>query len=96
MNTRVTALLGASLGLIVCSTILTFLRLYGIIEWRIGEAIDLTRVLWPSSVMLTVTWCSTLPGILITISSVAINCLLYAGIAVGIRTALQFAIRPKK
>jgi hypothetical protein len=34
-------------------------------------------VLWPSSVMLVVGWRTTIPGIIITASSVVINCLLY-------------------
>ena len=90
MTTRQTALLGSGLGFIVSGTVLTFLWLYGILEWRIteGSSIDLTRALWPSSVMLTVSWRCTVPGIMITASSVAINCLLYMGIALLLRSVL--------
>jgi hypothetical protein len=46
-------------------------------------------VLWPSSVMLTSGWCSTVPGILITISSIAINCLLYVCVALLLRACVR-------
>lgn len=46
--------------------------------------LDLTIVFWPSSVMLTTGWRSSFHVITITILSIAINCLLYAGIAVAI------------
>jgi threonine/homoserine/homoserine lactone efflux protein len=39
--------------------------------------------------MLTAGWCCTVAGILITISSIAINCLTYAGIALLFRVGLR-------
>ena len=68
--------------------VLTFLWLYGILEWRVtaGSSINLTRLLWPSSMMLTVTWRCTVPGIMTTLSSIAINCLLYMGTALLLRS----------
>jgi hypothetical protein len=47
-------------------------------------------VLWPSSAMLTLGWCCTVPGIMTTISSVAINCLLYMAIALLLRTCVRW------
>jgi len=40
---------------------------------------NLMHVFWPSSVMLVGGWCCTVPGIMITASSVVINCSLYMG-----------------
>ena len=83
MTAKQLTLAGAGLGLLVSVTILSFLWLYGIFEWRIGgpEGFDMTLLLWPSSVMLIDGWRRTVPGILITLSSVLINSLLYAGLA---------------
>ena len=81
--------------MIVPGTVLGLLWRFGV--WRymqLGHT-DLRVVLWPSSVMLTVGWCSTLPGILITMSSVAINCLLYIGIALLLRGLLRRMKRAK-
>ena len=90
MSTRRLATVGACFGLLVCVTVLTFLCLYGILQWRVGgkPGIDLTRLLWPSVVMLTEGWRHTLPGILITLSSVVINCMVYAAAFAGIGTAV--------
>jgi len=41
---------------------------------------DTMYVLWPSSSILTVGWRSTVPGVMTTMASVAINCLLYMAI----------------
>ena len=79
-----TAIIGAILGLLVCAAVLILLDLYGV--WYllpIGHT-DLRVLLWPSSVMLTVGWRTTLPGVLITLSSIAINCMVYAGIAIAL------------
>jgi hypothetical protein len=83
VTARRLALVGAALGLLVSVTILSFLWRYGILEWRIGgsKSLDLTLLLWPSSVMLVDGWRRTVPGILITLPSVVINCLIYAVIA---------------
>jgi hypothetical protein len=51
--------------------------------------INLTNLLWPSNVMLILGWHSTVPGIMITLSSVAINCLLYIAIALVGRTCIR-------
>ena len=88
MTTRHTAAIGGGVGLIVPTIVLVLLWRYGI--WKIMfRSIDLRAVLWPSSVMLTAAWCSTLPGILSTVSSVAINCLLYISLALILRAAVR-------
>jgi hypothetical protein len=89
------ALIGAGIGLLFCSTILFFLWLDGIFEWRIGgpHGLDLTRLLWPSSDLLTAAWRHTMRGALITLILVGINCLMYAGVGAGVGIILEW-IRP--
>lgn len=92
MTVKQTATIASGAALIVSGTILGLLWRFGV--WRymqLGHT-DLRVILWPSSVMLTVGWCSTLPGILTTMSSVAINCLLYIGIALLLRGLLRWII----
>ncbi len=89
MNVRQTAVIGGCMGLIVPGSVLALLWRFGL--WhlmRIGRT-DLRVVLWPSSVMLTAGWCSTVPGILTTFSSIMINCLLYMAIAVALRSCIR-------
>ena len=89
MTARQTASLGGAVGLIVSGTVLALLWFFGV--WsilRIGNT-DLRVLIWPSSVMLTAGWCCTIPGVLITISSVVINCLLYILIALGLRACIR-------
>jgi hypothetical protein len=91
MNVRQTAATGGAIGLIVSGTVLVLLWRFGV--WRlmtIGST-DLRVVLWPSSVMLTSGWRSTLPGIMTTISSIAINCLVYMAIALLLRAGIRAA-----
>jgi ABC-type Na+ efflux pump permease subunit len=91
------ALIGAGIGLLICVTILLFLWLYGIFEWKIGgpHGLDLTRLLWPSSIMLTAGWRHTVRGALIAFILVAINCLIYAAVAAGIGIIVE-SIRPSQ
>lgn len=51
---------------------------------------DLMYVFWPASVMLVAGWCRTIPGIMITASAVAINCLLYMAVAYSLRVGVRF------
>ncbi len=93
MTVRRTAMRAASAALVVSGTVLGLLWRFG--EWdivQIGHT-DLRVILWPSSAMLTVGWCSTARGILITIFSVAVNCFLYVGISLVLRACI-FAVRP--
>lgn len=55
--------------------------------------INLTNLLWPSNVMLILGWRSTGPGIMITLSSIAINCLLYIAIALLLRACIRIIIK---
>jgi hypothetical protein len=70
---------GAVMGLLISCGILAlfWFGVAGVL--RVGHT-DLTHLLWPSSVMLVGGWRSTVPGVMITVSSVAINCLLYAAV----------------
>ena len=88
MTTRQIAYAAGSLGLIVSGMVLAlyWFGVGGIL--RVGTT-DLTYILWPASVMLTVGWNRTIPGVMITISSVAINCLMYIAIALLLRALIQ-------
>lgn len=88
MTMRSTATLGSAVGLIAPTIVLMLLWRYGI--WEIMfRSIDLRAVLWPSSIMLSEGWCCTLPGLLTTVSSVAINYLLYAAVALLLRAGIR-------
>ena len=86
---RRVAVLGGVVGLVVSITILFLLWRFGV--WRLMSVggTDLRAILWPSSIMLTTGWYSTAPGIITTISSVAINCLLYALVALLVRAGVR-------
>ena len=73
-------LISAMLGLIVPVIALTLLS-FGLPSDFMAGNLNLTRVLWPPYVMLVVGWHSTLRGIVITISAILINCLIYITIA---------------
>ena len=80
-------LTGAAIGLILPAIVLILLWFglgFGI---AVGH-INLTNLLWPSSSMLIRGWRSTVPGIMITVSSIVINCLLYATIALLVRACI--------
>jgi hypothetical protein len=89
MTVRQTAVVGGTVGLIVSETVLVLLWRFGV--WRLMRvaSTDLRVVVWPSSVILTAGWSSTLPGIITTISSIAINCLLYAAVALLLRACVR-------
>lgn len=81
--------MGGVLGLVAPAVVLTLFSVYGV--WQIMfRHTDLRTVFWPSSVMMITGWCCTVPGVLITISSAAINVVLYAFVAVAIRSCLRF------
>jgi hypothetical protein len=87
MNTRWVLLMGAVAGLCVSIAVLALMwfGVRGVLN--VGHT-DLMYVVWPSSLMLTVGWRSTLPGIAITVVSVALNCSLYTVIAYGVHRVL--------
>jgi|SRR5690348_7457406 hypothetical protein len=94
MTVRQTVVAGGVVGLAVSVVVLTLLWRYGVWEIMLGN-IDLRVVLWPSSVMVPVTWSRTVPGILTTISSLAVNCLIYITIALLLRTGFR-ALKPHR
>jgi len=94
MTVRQTMAVGGVVGLTLSGAVLVLLWFFGVWRFmRIGNT-DLRVVLWPSSIMLTGGWCCTVPGIMTTISSIAINCLLYAAIALGLRACFRLVIKP--
>jgi hypothetical protein len=95
MSTRQTAILACVAALIVSGTVLALLWRYGIWEIMALGNTDLRLILWPSSIMITVGWCSTAAGIMTTISSIAINCLLYIGIALLLRRCYYWIRGPR-
>jgi hypothetical protein len=90
MSTRQTAIIASAVALIVCGTFLDLLWSYGIWEIMLFGKTDVRVILWPSSIMMTVGWRSTTAGITMTISSIAINCILYIGITLLLRRCFQW------
>jgi hypothetical protein len=84
MTTRQFLIIGGIIGLLVSSAVLSLLWFGVAGVLNVGRT-DLMYIFWPSSVMLTVEWRTTIPGIMITASSVAINCMLYIALAYAIR-----------
>jgi hypothetical protein len=80
MTTRHVLIVGGVVGLLVSSAVLALLW-FGVSGVLVIGKTDLMYVFWPSSVMLIKGWRSTIPGMMITASSVAINCLLYMALA---------------
>ena len=76
-------------GLLVSSAVLILLW-YGVSSVLFVNHTNLKHLLWPSSIMLTADWCCTVPGVMITASSVAINCLLYMAIAYSLWAVVRF------
>jgi hypothetical protein len=88
LTTKQVVIIFGILGLIAPAMVLTLLWFGLAGGFGIGK-FNLTNLLWPSNVMLIRGWCSTVPGIMITVSSVAINCLLYTGIALLVRGCIR-------
>lgn len=85
MTKRQVAFIGGFVGLIVPIVVLTLFSWFGV--WsivRIGST-DLTHILWPFSVMITVAWQHTGIGILTTAAAVTLNCLVYIAAALLLR-----------
>jgi hypothetical protein len=88
VTTRQALLAGGLVGLGVSSIVLVLLW-FGVGGVLIVGRTDLRYVFWPSFLMLVVTWHSTASGIMITVWSVVINCLLYMALAYGLRRVAQ-------
>jgi len=81
-------MLGSILGLITSSAVIVLLW-FGVSGVLVYRNTDLVFAVWPSSVMLVASWRSTLPGIMITVSSVAMNCLMYAAASLLLRACFR-------
>ena len=78
MTTRQTLFAGSVVGFGISCAVLALLW-FGVAGVLRGGRIDLMYVFWPSSVMLVRGWCCTVPGIMITASSVVIQLLAVHG-----------------
>jgi hypothetical protein len=88
MTTRQVLIVGGIVGLLVSSAVLALIW-FGVAGVLVVGKIDLMYVFWPASVMLVVGWCRTIPGMMITASAVAINCLLYMAVAYSLRVVVR-------
>jgi hypothetical protein len=91
MTTRQLVLSAGTVGLIVSVAILTLLA-FGVSGILTIHDVDLMYVLWPSSLMLTTGWRTTVPGIALTVVSVFVNCLTYLVSAILLRASLRSAL----
>ena len=82
MSVRKTVLVGSVVGLVMSGMIL-------VVDWNVGMSTRVRHVLWPSSAILSADWCCTVHKALITISSIAINCLVYVAIALLLRAGID-------
>ena len=88
MTTRQVLLSGAAVGLCVSTAVLVLLWFDVAGVLNVGRT-DVMYILWPSSLMLTSDWRSTVPGVAATIASVGINCLLYMALAYALSCILR-------
>ena len=93
MTKRQTAIIGGIMGLMASSVVIVLIW-YGVSGVLYIGHTDYMYVLWPSSVMLVGSWNRTVPGIMITVSCVAINCLMYAAIALLLRVCIRLIVLP--
>jgi hypothetical protein len=88
LTTRQIAIVGGTVGLLVSGAVLVLLW-FGVAGILATVHTDLMYLLWPSSLMLTVTWDKTLFGITLTVISVALNILMYGVIAILLQTVIK-------
>ena len=88
MSVRQAVLTGGAVGLGVSATVLALFWRYGVWQIMFGKT-DLRTLLWPSSVLMRLDWCCSVAGVLTTVLSVLINCLLYIAIALILRVAVR-------
>lgn len=96
VSERATMFCGAVVGLAVSSAVLLLMGFGVSGVLHAGYGIDLMYVLWPSSLMLVTGWRTTPTGILITVNSVALNCAMYAALALALRFAIRLCVRQLK
>ena len=88
MSSRQVLLTGIVVGFCVSAAVLV-LFLFGVAGILMVRGTNLMYLFWPSSLMLTVGWRSTVTGIMTTVASVAINCLLYMVVACILHRAVR-------
>src|SRR5690348_13724818 len=89
---RLLILNAGSIGLMVSMAILGLIA-FGVAGVFNRGDIELMYVLWPSSVMLTTTWHTTVLGMSCTVASVFLNFLTYAAVAVLLRIGLRWILK---
>jgi hypothetical protein len=89
LTVRRTIYAGTGLGLFVAVVVLTLLW-FGVAGVLMLGGIDLMYVVWPSSLMLTVGWRTTVAGIMTTAASVALNCLMYIAVLLLLRAVMRW------
>lgn len=87
MGARLSATIGAAVGLVVSGGVLVLLWFGVSGALRVGHT-DLMYILWPSSFVLVGGWHTTAVGMLITVCAVVLNCLMYAGVALLVRRGI--------
>ena len=92
MTTRQASLSGVIVGFCVSVAVLALLW-FGVAGILIVGQTDLMQIFWPSSLMLTVDWRSTVPGVVTTVASVTINCLLYMIVAYALHRIVRIVRR---
>ena len=88
MTTRQALLTGVTVGFCVSVAVLALLW-FGVAGILMVGQTDLMQIFWPSSLMLTVDWRSTVPGVVATVASVTINCLLYMIVAYALHRVVR-------
>ncbi len=90
MTSRQVLLMGVILGFCASAAVLVLLW-FGVAGVLIVGRTDMMYILWPTSSMLTVGWCSTVTGVMTTLALVAINCLLYMVIVYALHRVVRIA-----
>ena len=91
LTARKAAIIGGASGAAL-STVVLALLWSGVSGVLFIGNIDFASVLWPSFFMITTSWHTTLPGVVITGMSIAINCLVYAAVALVLRLVVRFGL----
>jgi len=91
LTTWQSAVVGGTVGLLVSGLVLMLLW-FGVAGVLMFGRSDLMYFLWPSSLMLTVTWGRTLNGIMTTVAAVALNVLMYGTIGILLQKGIRFSL----
>jgi len=91
LTTRQIAIVGGTVGLFVSGAVLVLIWFGVSGALAIGHT-HLMYLLWPSSLILTITWDKTLIGITLTVISVALNIVMYGVIAILLEKAFRLSL----